>query len=141
MAKLSAKGKSAKIRHIVNNARRRALMDVGRYVRAQAAKYPPQKPTTTYRRTGTLGRSIAVDDRVRRSGNRHWVEVGTNVPYARFVEYGTGAVWAEETVNPPQDGEGAGVGGDGGRSREVGRSADIDRGLRHCPAAGEECAQ
>ncbi|HEY65555.1 MAG TPA: HK97 gp10 family phage protein [Caldilineae bacterium] len=98
-----ARGRAAsKIRRIINKARRRALMDVGRYVRAQAAKYPPQKPTTTYRRTGTLGRSIAVEDRVRRSGNRYWIEVGTNVPYARFVEYGTGLYGPEKRLIEPK---------------------------------------
>ncbi len=80
----------ARVRRIINHARRRALIDTGRFVRAKAAKYPPQKPTTTYRRTGTLGRSIAVSDRVHRRRNVHWIEVGTNLYYARFVEEGVG---------------------------------------------------
>lgn len=65
------------------------LKDVGSYIRAKAAKYPTQNPNTTYRRTGTLGRSIAVSE-VQSSGQGLFVEVGTNKHYAPYVEYGTG---------------------------------------------------
>lgn len=67
----------------------KALRDVGRFVRAKAAKYPTQNPDSTYRRTGTLGRSIAVSD-VQSSGKGLYVDVGTNKHYARYVNDGTG---------------------------------------------------
>jgi hypothetical protein len=54
----------------------KALRDVGRFVRAKATKYPAQNPDSTYRRTGTLGRSITVSD-VQSSGRGLYVEVGT----------------------------------------------------------------
>lgn len=66
-----------------------ALNDIGRYVRAKAAKYPPKADSTTYRRTGTLGRSITVSDVQHRPGES-LVYVGTNLHYAKHVEYGTG---------------------------------------------------
>lgn len=66
-----------------------ALKDIGVYVQSRAAKYPKQNPKSTYRRTGTLGRSIAVSPVSEVSGG-YRVEVGTNIPYAEAVEKGTG---------------------------------------------------
>lgn len=66
-----------------------ALTDIGRYVRAKAAKYPEKGDSTTYRRTGTLGRSITVSE-VQQAGRTATVYVGTNLHYAKHVEYGTG---------------------------------------------------
>ena len=74
---------------IINEEKKACLLDTGRYIRAKAAKYPKQNPASTYRRTGTLGRSIAVG-RPYVKGRRAYVEVGTDVPYAPYVEYGTG---------------------------------------------------
>lgn len=48
------------------------------------AKYPAQRPGSTYRRTGTLGRSWTT--RVNREGGRLVGRVGTNVIYAPFVQ-------------------------------------------------------
>ena len=79
-----------------------ALRDVGRFVRAQAAKYPPKADSTFYKRTGTLGRSIAVGPmRVGAAGSRY-VEVGTNKHYARYVEYGTGIYGPKKTKIVPK---------------------------------------
>jgi len=79
----------AVLRKIYRHHEERALSDVGGYVRAKAARYPPQRPTTTYRRTGTYGRSIAVG-KVRRTGRISYVRVGTKLRYARYVEEGVG---------------------------------------------------
>ena len=65
------------------------MNDIGKYVQAQAAKYPAQNPATSYRRTGTLGRSITAS-KVDRSGQMYRMTVGTNKAYARYVEEGTG---------------------------------------------------
>jgi len=68
---------------------KRALTDCARYIRAKAAKYPPKASSWSYKRTGTLGRSITYTKPEKRG--RAWViEVGTNLHYARYVEWGTG---------------------------------------------------
>lgn len=77
------------INRILRDERKRALLDAARYVRSLAARYPQQNPQTTYRRTGTLGRSIAVGD-VKGDASALRVQVGTNLHYAPYVEYGTG---------------------------------------------------
>lgn len=82
---LSAK----QIKTYVRDETRAALYDMGRYVQSRAAKYPKQNPKSTYRRTGTLGRSIAVGH-VEQIPGGYKVEVGTNIPYALAVEQGTG---------------------------------------------------
>lgn len=74
---------------IVKRAEDKALKDTGRYVQAKAAKYPAKADSSTYKRTGTLGRSITVSQ-PQATGNALYVEVGTNIPYARYVEEGTG---------------------------------------------------
>jgi hypothetical protein len=79
----------AQARCIVNEERRKALTDAARYVRAKAAKYPPKPSSSTYRRTGTLGRSITIST-IHQVGHTVWAEVGTNLHYAPYVEYGTG---------------------------------------------------
>lgn len=67
----------------------KALEDIAKYIQAKAAKYPPQTSGTSYRRTGTLGRSIARGN-VQKYGNGYRVEIGTSLKSARFVERGTG---------------------------------------------------
>lgn len=75
--------------NVIRSERSRALQDAGRYIRAKAAKYPPKSNSSSYRRTGTLGRSITVG-KVQESTGYSYVEVGTNLHYARYVEEGTG---------------------------------------------------
>jgi len=65
------------------------LRDVGKFVRSKAAKYPEQSSGTSYRRTGTLGRSISMSEPAT-TGSKMWIAVGTNKHYARYVEEGTG---------------------------------------------------
>jgi hypothetical protein len=79
----------SKIHKILREERRAALLDSARYVRSLAARYPQQNPKTAYRRTGTLGRSVAVGE-VAGNESALRVEVGTNLHYAPYVEYGTG---------------------------------------------------
>jgi hypothetical protein len=74
---------------IIRGEMEAAIRDVGRFVRAQAAIYPPKADSASYRRTGTLGRSITVS-KPAWSGKSVQVEVGTNLHYARYVEEGTG---------------------------------------------------
>lgn len=80
---------AAALRRIQRDERRAALEDAGKYVQAKAAQYPPKPDSSSYVRTGTLGRSITVSA-VRDAGDYAWVEVGTNKHYAPYVEYGTG---------------------------------------------------
>jgi len=83
--------------------RKRALEDVGRYVQAKAAKYPPKPDSSSYKRTGTLGRSITVGP-VKQPGTAYsYVEVGTNLHYAPYAEYGTG-IYAETSIGEPAPG-------------------------------------
>ena len=80
--------------------RKRALEDIGRYVQAKAAKYPPKPERSSYNRTGTLGRSITVGP-VKQAGTSYsYVDVGTNKHYARYVEYGTG-IYTETSIGVP----------------------------------------
>jgi hypothetical protein len=74
---------------IVRAEQKLAVRDAARYVQAQAAKYPAKGQSQWYRRTGTLGRSIAVGP-VHAESRGVSAEVGTNKHYARYVEYGTG---------------------------------------------------
>lgn len=69
--------------------RNKALTDTARYVRAKAAKYPPKASSASYKRTGSLGRSITVGE-IKETPGYAAVEVGTNLHYARYVEEGTG---------------------------------------------------
>lgn len=80
----------AALQRIQREERTAALEEAGRYVQAKAAIYPPPPPASTYRRTGTLGRSIAVGEVQGADSPRTYVEVGTNLHYAPYVEYGTG---------------------------------------------------
>ena len=81
-----------------------ALEDMGKYVQAMAAKYPKQSPNTTYTRTGTLGRTIAVG-KVQHGGGTYRIQVGTNVPYAPHVEYGTGIYGKSGQPITPKNGK------------------------------------
>lgn len=81
--------KAEKAIPLIQAEQKAALRDAGHYVQAQAAKYPAKADSTWYKRTGTLGRSIAVGP-VQVRGKGFSVEVGTNKHYARYVEYGTG---------------------------------------------------
>ncbi len=91
---------AAQVRRVVNREMKAALQDTGRYIRSKAAKYPPQNPASTYRRTGTLGRSITVG-RPHVRGRRAYIQVGTNVPYAPYVEFGTGIYGPRKQVIRP----------------------------------------
>ena len=81
-----------------------ALKDIGVYVQSRAAKYPKQNPKSTYRRTGTLGRSIAVSP-VKQVAGGYRVEVGTNIPYAEAVEVGTGIFGPKGQPITPKNGK------------------------------------
>ena len=52
-------------------------------------------------RTGTLRRSIRVNE-ARRRGSRIEASVSTDVPYARFVEYGTSDTPAQPFMTPAE---------------------------------------
>lgn len=93
----------ATMRQIAREERHAALKDGGMFVQALAAKYPPKADSSSYARTGTLGKSIAtseVFDAVRSS----WIEVGTNKHYAPFVEYGTG-IYRETAIGVSAGGD------------------------------------
>ena len=78
--------------------RKSALEDVGKYVQARAAQYPARSGASG--RTGTLGRSIAVGPAMQPGLSYSWIEVGTNLHYARWVEYGTG-IYHESAIGVP----------------------------------------
>lgn len=86
---------------IVRDERRAALEDAGRYVQAKAAQYPPKPDSSSYVRTGTLGRSITAGEVVEEPG-RAYIEVGTNLHYAPYVEYGTGIYGPERRPITPK---------------------------------------
>ncbi len=53
------------------------------------ARYPPQRPNSTYRRTGTLGREWTVSHPLfTLGGNSFQGSIGNNTPYAGYVEGG-----------------------------------------------------
>lgn len=87
---------------ILKDERNRALSDTARYVRAKAAKYPPKANSASYKRTGTLGRSIAVG-RVQEGPGYASVDVGTNLHYARYVEEGTGIYGPKKAPITPKN--------------------------------------
>ena len=89
-----------RVRTILREELAAALQDCGTFAQAKAAKYPPQT-STMYRRTGTLGRRIEVGP-VQRSESSVAIEVGTNVPYARYVEEGTGLDGPKEATIYPK---------------------------------------
>jgi hypothetical protein len=66
-----------------------ALRDTAMYLRSKMAQYPPPPPESTYRRTGTLGRSYAFTP-PELVGSKLVVNVGSNLYYAPWVEEGTG---------------------------------------------------
>jgi hypothetical protein len=82
--------------------RKSALEDVGKYVQAKAAQYPARSGESG--RSGTLGKSIAVGPAMQPGTGYSWIEVGTNLHYARWVEYGTG-IYHESAigVSDPHD--------------------------------------
>ncbi len=51
-----------------------------RQMQAELMTYPSPPPSSTYRRTGTLGRTWHAE-----GGNMYWV-LGNNTAYARYVE-------------------------------------------------------
>jgi HK97 gp10 family phage protein len=87
---------------VLRAERTKALTDTARYVRSKAAKYPPKPAGSSYRRTGSLGRSITVG-KVTESTGYASVEVGTNIHYAKYVEYGTGIYGPKETPIVPKN--------------------------------------
>jgi len=69
---------------IVAQAIERAMKKATLHLQARIAVYPPPPPTSTYRRTGTLGRSITSE--VKGVGTDEvWGIVGTAIPYAPAV--------------------------------------------------------
>ena len=81
--------KRGEVLRVMREEQRKALTETGRFIRAKAAKYPEKASSASYKRTGTLGRSIAVSEPRAGEGGT-FVEVGTNLHYAKYVEYGTG---------------------------------------------------
>jgi|GEM_PF-3262462 len=79
----------------------KALTDTGRYVRAKAATYPPKPDSSSYKRTGTLGKSITVGKPEFRAALAS-IDVGTNLRYARWVEEGTGIFGPEARPITPK---------------------------------------
>lgn len=75
--------KADAIRNNFSEYMRRATLESANYVHSQVPDYPAPPPGSTYRRTGTLGRSITT--RVEKLG-RNWAGyIGTNVVYAPWV--------------------------------------------------------
>lgn len=78
----------------------------GRLRKARAAKrraarflYSPSAPGEAPRkRTGTLQKSVAAE--VHQEGDAIVIRVGSNVPYARFLEYGTRKMAARPWLRP-----------------------------------------
>lgn len=82
----------AQVLAVIRSEEKSAVEETARYVRSKAAKYPPKADSSSYVRTGTLGRNITYRQPAVR-GKRIVGEVGVNlgtVPYARYVEEGTG---------------------------------------------------
>lgn len=73
----------ARSRKIVEVEMRRGLEMIVRKIQAEAARYPPPPPASTYRRTGTLGRSIVGE--VKGLGREMRGIVGSSIPYAQYV--------------------------------------------------------
>lgn len=63
----------------METAMRKAML----YLHGKVPKYPEPPPKSSYRRTGTLGRSITT--RVEREGGTVVGFIGTNVEYAQYV--------------------------------------------------------
>lgn len=75
---------------------RRAMMEAIYYVHSTVPRYPQKPPESTYRRTGTLGRSINTE--VRAVGTDMVAAIGTNVVYAPWV------ISSEPVAGPPAAG-------------------------------------
>jgi hypothetical protein len=84
----SGKFSSGQLKAAIRDAQRKLLMDLGKYVHSKATIYPPPSGGN-YKRTLTLGGSITVDAPVMQASGSY-IEVGTNLKYARYVEEGTG---------------------------------------------------
>lgn len=91
----------SKVKAVLRAEEAAALRDVGGFVRSKAAKYPAKTDSASYKRTGTLGRSIAVGTPQAGYGGMY-VEVGTNIHYAKYVEYGTGIYGPRGTPIKPK---------------------------------------
>lgn len=83
----------AQVLAVYRAERNKALTDTARYVRSKAAKYPPKTNSASYRRTGSLGRSITMS-KIEELAGQALIWVGTNLHYAKAVEYGTG-IWGK----------------------------------------------
>ena len=68
---------------IVNAEIHKAMQKAVYHLQSKVAVYPPPPPMSTYRRTGTLGRSITSE--VKGVGEGIQGVVGTNIPYAPRV--------------------------------------------------------
>lgn len=86
--------------YVIKKESEAALMDTARFLRSKAAKYPPKTNSSSYKRTGTMGKSIAIDG-PHVEGLTLVVYVGTNLHYAPYVERGTGIYGPKGTVITP----------------------------------------
>lgn len=68
---------------LVGKALERAMQKAVHHLHGKVAVYPPPPPSSTYRRTGTLGRSITTE--VKGVGKDMLGIVGTAIPYATYV--------------------------------------------------------
>ena len=68
---------------VVNAEIKKAMTKAVYFLQSKVAVYPPPPPTSTYRRTGTLGRSITSE--VKGIGGEIHGIVGTAIPYAPYV--------------------------------------------------------
>lgn len=91
----------AKAQALVRAEAGKALTDTARYVRSKAATYPPKPASSTYKRTGTLGKSITFTEPHFRADEAS-IQVGTNLHYARYVEEGTGVYGPKGTPIKPK---------------------------------------
>lgn len=66
-------------------ALRKLSKDVSLYVHSQIPSYPTARPTSTYRRTGTLGRTIYAD--TKETNNKRYFQsiIGSNREYAPWT--------------------------------------------------------
>ena len=68
---------------IVNTEVKKAMQKSVLFLQSKVAVYPPPPPSSGYRRTGTLGRSITSE--IKGIGGEIRGIVGTAIPYAPYV--------------------------------------------------------
>lgn len=74
----------------VRNHAMQTMSRVVKQVQSIAAKYPPQAPNSTYKRTKTLGRNISSKTETGATSIKGIV--GTAIPYAKVVNDGHGVI-------------------------------------------------